>query len=147
MSDNVRFVIKGNHEGHQVDLYLYDEDFARVANGEELLDLEVGALQYAISILHEHGVTPYVRAAANNSSGASVGSSGGSSDSAPAGFSCKFHGTKYIKDNPFEKGLKQCGIFEEVTDLNDKPEWARDKPSNSKGKWYWNCKIKEWKDK
>lgn len=139
----LRFVIKGNHEGHQVDMYLYDEDFEKVSNGGDLLDIEVGAIQFAIAQLHDHGVTPYQR-----SSGASftpVGESAGSSES--QGFTCKFHGNKYIKDNPFEKGLKQCGIFEEVTDLNNKPEWARDKPSNSKGKWFWNCKYKEWKDK
>ena len=141
----LRFVVKGNHEGHQVDMYLYDEDFAAVTNGEELIeDIEVGALQYAIARLHEHGVTPYQR-----SSGASAPASGGGGAAAPAGFSCPEHGGKFIKDNPFEPGLRQCGIFEPAENLNDKPDWARDKPTQSKkdNKWYWNCKYREWKDK
>ena len=145
-SKTLRFVVKGNHEGHQVDMYLYDEDFERVEAGDELLGMEVGALQYAIARLHEHGVTPYQR-----SSGASAPSSNsGDSQSAPAGgFSCPEHGSKFIKDNPFEPGLKQCGIFEPAENLNDKPDWARDKPTMSKkdNKWYWNCKFKEWKNK
>ncbi len=146
-----RFVIHGYHEGHQVELFLYDEDFDRVSSGEgTLFPEEVGGIQYAISLLHEHGVTPYTprketSAVASNSENSNVTTrSNNRANNADGSFTCPEHGNRYIVENRFEKGLMKCGIFEEVGEISNRPSWAKDKPSESKGKWFWNCKYKEW---
>lgn len=150
MNPWVRFIIKAEVEGYEVDIYVYDTDIERVVvdTDAEPLPFEPGVLQWAISGIKEHGATPIKRSSGGGFGGGTQRQWGAKKSS----WECPVHGDKNVRDSYFDKSRKECNYREEAIEEEPQPDWAKDKDGmptfvKSDNKYYWYCKYSEPKKK
>lgn len=92
--------------------------------------VEIGAFQYCVSLLKEHGLTPKYEQRAGP-------------PRAEASWKCPIHGEAKVTNGTF--GI-QCSAWEEATS-EERPSWANsEEPKNNNGIWKWYCKHRPARD-